>query len=252
MFEISGLSKRDIQEEYEDLVFRKVMAIYVENESKQILAEIKAEKENNNVPVDTREIEKLYDKKERRENLSILWRYSKKVVSFAAMIVFVAIISLSSAVVAFADVRESIAEYLYYYLTYAEKGTHTEVSIGEKFGFIDEEHYNWDGAFAPTYMTEGFMLTDENVGADIKSHTYTYQNEFIYIEQNTEKTGSHIDTEDAQIIKEIVIGNSQGLFVEKGGLTYITWSCGDTLLFVCGTTDSTEIIKISEGLKIVK
>ena len=76
MFEVSGLSKKDIQEEYEDLVFRKVMAIYVENESKQILAEIKAEKESNNEPIDTKAVEKLYDKKERRENLSILWKYS--------------------------------------------------------------------------------------------------------------------------------------------------------------------------------
>ena len=44
MADISGLSKKEIQEEYEDLVFRKVMAIYVQKEGKQILSEIEEEK----------------------------------------------------------------------------------------------------------------------------------------------------------------------------------------------------------------
>ena len=64
MADISGLSKKEIQEEYEDLVFRKVMAIYVQKEGKQILSEIEEEKKNDDIVVDSKAIVKLYDKKE--------------------------------------------------------------------------------------------------------------------------------------------------------------------------------------------
>lgn len=250
MFEVSGLSKKDIQEEYEDLVFRKVMAIYVENESKQILAEIKAEKESNNEPIDTKAVEKLYDKKERRENLGILWKYSKKVVSFAAMIVFVAIVSLSSAVVAFADVREAMIDAIYH-LLYEDNERYTRIEIGENTGFINPEIFDWDGAYAPTYLPEGFVF--ENISGTKSQHSidYNYGNDFISFIQVTNSV-IQVDTENADIIQEIVIGDSNGLFVVKKNITCITWSIGDTALQLLGTASPDEMVKTAEGIKIFK
>ena len=250
MFEVSGLSKKDIQEEYEDLVFRKVMAIYVENESKQILAEIKAEKENNNVPVDTRAIEKLYDKKERRKNLSILWKYSKKVVSFAAMIVFVAIVSLSSAVVAFADVREAVVDALYH-LIYEENERYTRVELGETTGFIDGESFDWEGAYAPTYVPEGFDLKEISKNKSQKIAKYFSDNAYISFSQafNVVK---QIDTENAERNEEIQIGDSIGLLVVNDEITYVLWNIGDTVFHIYGTCETDEIIKMAKSIKIIK
>lgn len=250
MFEVSGLSKKDIQEEYEDLVFRKVMAIYVENESKQILAEIKAEKENNNVPVDTKTIEKLYDKKERRENLSILWKYSKKVVSFAAMIVFVAIVSLSSAVVAFADVREAVVDAIYH-LVYEENERYTQIEIGKTTGFVDSEIYVWENAYAPTYMPE--KLTLESVQDLIIQQliTYSYENEFIIFTQAYDAT-TQLDTESAEVVEEIKIGNSSGILISEDGMTCVAWSIGNMYFQLYGNILPSEIIKIAESIKLVK
>lgn len=42
MAETIGISKQNIQESYEDFIFRKVMAIYAANENKRILSEIKS------------------------------------------------------------------------------------------------------------------------------------------------------------------------------------------------------------------
>lgn len=251
MFEVSGLSKKDIQEEYEDLVFRKVMAIYVENESKQILAEIKAEKENNNVPVDTKAIEKLYDKKERRENLSILWKYSKKVVSFAAMIVFVAIISLSSAVVTFADVRENIAKYLYYYLTFENYDEYAEIGIGEKSGFINPEIYTWDNAYALTYIPNGFVLGSFNDLGTSQYINYSQGNKVISFIQSIETT-SFTDAENADSIKNVIINDSEGILILKDDWSCLSWSIGNKLLQISGTISEEEIIKMAEGVKIFK
>lgn len=251
MFEVSGLSKKDIQEEYEDLVFRKVMAIYVENESRQILAEIKAEKESNNEPVDTKVVEKLYDKKERRENLSILWEYSKKVVSFAAMIVFVAIVSLSSAVVTFADVREAVIEAIYH-LVYENNEEYMLVGMGDRTSFIDPEVFDWDGAYAPTYMPDDFSFENKKDLINQKIVSYRSDSEYVVIKQAVGAGYAYVDNENADYQKQIIINESEAVCVEKNGIVTIVWTCGDTFLSISGKLDYNDAIAIAEGLKIIK
>lgn len=248
MFEVSGLSKKDIQEEYEDLVFRKVMAIYVENESKQILAEIKAEKESNNEPIDTKAVEKLYDKKERRENLGILWKYSKKVVSFAAMIVFVAIVSLSSAVVAFADVREAVVDVIYH-LLYEDNERYTRIEIGENTGFINPEIFDWDGAYAPTYLPKGFVFDGIQKSESQRSINYYNGELFIYFTQAINVV-IQVDTENADVVEKIIVGNSEGLLVVKGDITTIIWNVGETTFNLIGTALPEEMQRMAQGIKI--
>ena len=365
-----NLSEKAIAEKYEDLLFTKVMVLYAAEESEKILSEIENEE-----PADPKNIEKIYSKTERRENFSTLWKVSKKLITFAAMVVFVAVVSLSSVVVASAEAREAVAEAIYH-LVLRKTDRYTEVSIGnstgfidaeiydwegayaptympkeyilkeksempnrksvtyingekyvaisqsvdgvfqidtedadiykkisinesdavyvenkgfvfivwsigektfsvrgtinpeealkiaeslkpiekyeapaEEYEFVDPEHYNYENAYAPTYMTEEFVQTDCSIGTDIKTHIYTFEDKFIYIEQNGITAGSHIDTENAQVVKEIVINGSQALYVEKDGFAYISWSFPDALLFVCGNIDGKEIIKVAEGIK---
>lgn len=250
MLDINGLSKKEIQEEYEDLVFRKVMAIYVENESKQILTEIEEEKKNSSAPVDTKAIEKLYDKKERRENLSILWKYSKKVVSFAAMIVFVAIVSLSSAVIAFADVREAVTDIIYH-LVFAENERYTRVEIGEPTGFIDAEIYDWENAYGLTYVPDGFKLSGVYKYTGQSIIDYGKENEYFSFLQ-AQEASADVDTENAQIVERIVINNSEGLLVVKNSLTTVVWSEGNIYMTIIGNASTEEIINIAENIKKIK
>ena len=88
-----NLSEKEINEKYEDLLFTKVMALYAAEKSKKILSEIEDEE-----PADPKKIEKIYSKTERRENLSVFWKVAKKLITVAAMVVFVAVISISSVV----------------------------------------------------------------------------------------------------------------------------------------------------------
>ena len=366
-----NLSEKAIGEKYEDLLFTKVMALYAAEESEKILSEIENEE-----PADPKNIEKIYSKTERRENFSTLWKVSKKLITFAAMVVFVAVVSLSSVVVASAEAREAVAEAIYH-LVLRKTDRYTEVSIGnstgfvdpeiytwddayaptympkeyilkeksempnrksvtyisgekyvaisqsvdgvfqidtedadiyekisinesdavyvenkgfvfivwsigektfsvrgtinpeealkiaesikpiekyeapaeEEYTFVDPENYDWEGAFAPTYIPEGFNFVECVVGLDSHSNTYENNEKFVIIEQKNKNYTTHIDTENADIIKELTINNSQALYVEKGGLAYITWSFPDTLLFVCGNIDGEEIIKIAEGVR---
>lgn len=250
MADISGLSKKEIQEEYEDLVFRKVMAIYVQKEGKQILSEIEEEKKNDDTVVDSKVIVKLYDKKERKENLNILWKYSKKLVQFAAMVVFVAIISLSSVVIAFADVREAVVDAIYH-LVYEENEKYTKVVIGESKGFVDEEIYSWENAYAPTYIPQGFSFGEMQDLDSQKIITYFSETNFISFAQ-AQNVVTQADTENADRVDHIKINDSEGLLVVKGELTSIIWNIGDTLFTVLGNYSTEELINIANSIKLVK
>lgn len=250
MLDIDGLSKKEIQEEYEDLVFRKVMAIYVQKEGKRILSEIEEEKKKDNTPVDSKAIEKLYDKKERKENLNILWKYSKKLINIAAMVVFVAIVSLSSVVVASAEVREVVIDAIYH-LVYEENERYTQVGIGESTGFIDPEIYDWEGAYAPTYMPDGFVLTETYLEGPLNAVVYSNGQNYIFINQMDKSYNMQIDTENAST-KIIHLHNSEGLLIVKDGLTTITWNEGERLFEISGTINTDEIILIAENMRKIR
>ncbi len=246
-----SLSKQEIQEEYEDLVFRKVMAAYVEKESGRILSEIEEEKAKDKEKVDGRKIEKLYNKLERRENWHTVLHFSKKALNFAAMVVFVAIISLSSVVVASAEARESITDALYH-LIYEDNERYTQITKGQSTGFIDAELYDWEGAFAPTYIPEGFVFSEKQELGSARRITYSCGKQCFIITQSNGEGNLRLDTEGAQKVCEIVINNSIGLLVEKDGISSLVWSEGETLFLINETISSGEIISVAEGMKKIK
>jgi len=237
-----NLSEKAIAEKYEDLLFTKVMALYAEEESEKILSELGEE------TADPKAVQKLFDKKERSENLRTLWKYSKKILQFAAMVVFVAVVSVSSVVVASAEVRETVAEAIYH-LVLEEHKEYTRVSIGESTDFVDPEIYDWEGAYAPTYMPNGFIFTDKIDTGTGYYITYGNGNEYIMFYQDSNHVGANFDTENADIVDEIMIGSSKGLYIYKDGYTIVSWNIGNTFMFLEGTADTYEFIKIAEGIK---
>ena len=251
MYDAEGISKKEIQEEYEDLVFRKVMAIYVKKESEQILSETEEEDPKDGGKADAKSIDKLFSKKERRENLKILWKYSKKVINFAAVLVFVAAVSLSSVVMASAQVRDAITDAIYH-LVYENNERYTQISIGESTGFIDADVYNWVGAYAPTFVPEGYVFKEKIDIENEKVAIYSNGKDDIVFSQSKETTFDRVDTENAETVSTIIIGDSEGLIVYKDGITTISWNYGDTLLSITGQTDASDLINMANGIKIVK
>ena len=240
---VYGLSKKAMTEKYEDLVFTRLMAVYAEDESARILAEIEKE----NITANASGIKKIFDREERKENLAVLWKYSKKVINFVAMVVFVAIVSLSSVVVASADVREAVAEAIYH-LVLRETDRYTEVSIGNSSGFIDPEIYDWEGAYAPTYIPNGFSFGEMQDLDSQKIVTYFSETNFISFVQ-AQNVIQQADTENADRIEQIIINNSEGLLVVKGELTSLTWNIGDTLFTVLGNYYTEELINMAQSIK---
>ena len=242
------LSEESIVEEYENLVFEKVFSIYCAEESKEIFKEIrereKQETEGKQV------IEKLFNKKERKENLNTLGNIFKKGFVFAASFVLVAIISVSSVVVASADIREVVTDIIYH-LVFEENERYTKILPVETNDFIDPELYDWEGAYAPTYMPEGFEFMSRD-DFDLY-HTIGYSNgdKLIYISQFSDNTYK-IDTENASKITYTNINNSKAIIVTKDNKIIVSWFLEKTMFCVRGNIDTDELIKIAKSIKPVK
>ena len=243
-----NLSDKSIQEDYEDIVFRKIMSIHLEEESKQILEEMKNNKSDEKQ--DTNKIRKLIKKNERREQRNILAKYFKKAFLLVASFCLVAIISLSSVVVAFADVREAVTDIIYH-LVFEENEKYTLVSVGETTGFIDPEIYDWEGAYAPTYMPEGFEYSGRYDKKDCHNIEYSHKNKYIFITQFNSGIAK-VDTEDYDEKEIIIVNGSNAILIKKDDLSSISWRLGNTVFWIRGNIEKTELLKIAESIKIYK
>ncbi|MBQ7874359.1 MAG: DUF4367 domain-containing protein [Oscillospiraceae bacterium] len=246
--ETFDLTERNIQEDYEDLIFRKVMAIRCEEESKEILEEMQREKAEKTA--DTKEVEQIFDRRERKENIEAFSGIAKKVFLFAASFVFVVIISVSSAVVASAEVREAVTDAIYH-LIFEENEKYTLVSVGESTGFVDPELYDWEGAYAPTYMPEGYEFVEKENASNIHIIKYSNNSEKIIIKQFI-SFNFLIDSENSDHVENVFINDSQGLLIEKDNYFSVSWVVGETMLVLEGNIGSEEMLKIAESIKIIK
>ena len=238
-----NISEKELAEEYENIVFKKVMAIYCENESKKIADETEKVSEEERILLE-KEINKLISLENRKETGKRVFRYAKKAFVSVAVMFFVVAFSISTVVVASADIRE-----YFYNLLYEEKGGYTKIEVAPNDDFIDPELYDWAGAFAPTYMTNGFEFS--NIYSIEGQHTVTYCKEDLYISivQST-KGSAKINTENSKT-SNITIGESRGLLVIGDGWCSVIWSVGNVMLSVNGTAEYNEIVNIANGIKII-
>ena len=110
MSEASSLSQMSVSDEYEDLVFRKVMAIYIANESARISSEVEKANAEGETTVNSKTINRLFSKANSKKYLNVIRRSAKKIISVAAMLVFVAAVSLTSYVIGIAGVKANVSK----------------------------------------------------------------------------------------------------------------------------------------------
>ncbi|MBQ7873621.1 MAG: DUF4367 domain-containing protein [Oscillospiraceae bacterium] len=233
-----GLSDKYITEEYEDLLFRKVMAKYAEKESARIEAEISAEAEK----ADGGKIKKLFGKKERRENAAILWKYGKKLITAAAMVALVGVISVSSVVYASAEAREAIAEYLYS-LTYKDFGRYTEIT---NQWYADPRSHR----YVITYIPRGFdFMGYSSIGGEGRSENYVKGDRYIYFLEDYSSNREMPDPAVYSYYEERTFGDTPGAVARTAERVEIYLFKEDAVLLVEGNLkDEMILIRVAESI----
>ena len=239
----------------EDAFFRRAMAIYCENESKKVIAEMEAdrtERESNAKP-----LERIFAKLRRERGFSSAFRIAKKVTDRVALLVLAAVIVFAGAVTASADVRSSLAEF---------------TSRWGKFTNIGDESFDLDGedvkSFRVKYSTvwnfdsdgtRNISQGDYIFGGEV---TETYSNYFINYTVGSDAYGPTICSEnnytiryneDSAPIKGVILKDESGI-----PMFYPYYNDnGDNFYMVCRRTEDEEkafkekmILSLPDGTEV--
>ena len=261
MSEASSLSQMSVSDEYEDLVFRKVMAIYIANESARISSEVEKANAEGETTVNSKTINRLFSKANSKKYLNVIRRSAKKIISVAAMLVFVAAVSLTSYVIGIAGVKANVSK-AFTQMDVTDYGEYIQVLPSERKDFYaDDDFKNWKVSYAPTYVPEGYEeYSVYSEGKKVQYRKYGDDECYFSVSQsNSASFVANISTENAEVIKKVMIGDCEALLVvnvrkeTKATLVSVDWVCGDTKLSVNGRNmPADEILRIARGMQKIK
>lgn len=251
MSEKYGLSKKTMTEEYEDLLFRKVMAIYAQKESEKINSE-----EAGKTCGRKKELSELFLRTEKAARLSGMkkgfLRIGRKLSLFAAAFIIVALFSILSVAVVPARMQDDIREFFSSFF-YVE--THESVDIGgilpEKY--ISPESFSIENALAPTWLPEGYELCEEKRRERMTAVTFGNSGkEILIMEYVCSKNRSyHLDFDKGDTTEEIIAGGRKGILITKAGgkSSSLFMSDGAVDVIIHADEPPEVILRIAENMK---
>lgn len=247
------LSKNRLQEEQEELLLKMALVCYFEREDANLRAAVA---KCPDLPENRESAEHAVDRAMRQQHWKAVgqkvWRASAKVVTRAAVVFLTFFIFLTTAFAASAPVRDAIYKILF---SHEDRYTLVQVDPTVSDAFIDADLYTWEHCFAPTYLPKGYKLTTfDDIAGNMLIVRYEKGKNFIQINQAPANVQSsiHIDSENAQTTKPITIGNSEGIYNLKDGKTQIVWQVGGCLVDVISNEDTDEVIKVAQGVQLLR
>lgn len=247
------LNRNRLQEEQEELLLKMALVRYFEREDANLRAAVA---ECPDLPAGMESVEHAVDRAMRQQHWKAVgqkvWRTSAKVVTRAAVVFLTFFILLTTAFAASAPVRDAIYKILF---SHEDRYTLVQVDPTVSDAFIDADLYTWEHCFAPTYLPKGYKLTTfDDIAGNMLIVRYEKGKNFIQINQAPANVQSsiHIDSENAQTTKPITIGNSEGIYNLKDGKTQIVWQVGGCLVDVISNEDTDEVIKVAQGVQLLR
>lgn len=209
-------------------------------------------------PEDRESAEHAVDRAMRRQRWQVIgqkaWQVSGRVVTRAAVVFLTFFICLSTAFAVSPSVRSAV-----YKMIISPQDCFTNVTVAphQPGMFIDADLYTWEHCFAPTYLPEGYELAifEDLAGIDL---LVSYEKGDKYIDFTQTSSGTHcsvsvhVDSENAQITRPIMIGYSEGIYNLKDGETSIVWQVGESMLSLLSNEDTEEVIKIAESIQLLR
>lgn len=113
---------------------------------------------------------------------------------------------------------------------------------------------NWTNAYVPTYIPEGYDVSNISYSDSTKKITFTNQEDdssIVYTEYNS-KNSIAIDTENASLIKSVKINGQNGTLSVKDSTVSLVWIIDNHLITIQGQVSTEEVIRMAEGVKFIK
>lgn len=247
------LNRNRLRIEQEELLLKLALFHYLERENDRLRARMQ---EQPDPPEDRESAEHAVDRAMRRQRWQVIgqkaWQVSGRVVTRAAVVFLTFFICLSTAFAASPSVRNAVYKMI---ISPQDRFTNVTVAPHQPGMFIDADLYTWEHCFAPTYLPEGYeLVTFDNLAGMLLIIRYEKGEKFIQFNQSKAGVqGSiHVDSENAQITRPIMIGYSEGIYNLKDGKTSIVWQVGESMLSLLSNEDTEEVIKIAESIQLLR
>ena len=225
------LNRNRLRIEQEELLLKLALFHYLERENDRLRARMQ---EQPDPPEDRESAEHAVDR------------------ARVAVVFLTFFICLSTAFAVSPSVRGAVYKMI---ISPQDRFTNVTVAPHQPGMFIDADRYTWEHCFAPTYLPEGYELVIfedfEGIGLLV---SYEKGDKYIDFTQTSSgvHTSIHVDSENAQITRPIMIGYSEGIYNLKDGETAIVWQVGESMLDILSNEDTEEVIKIAEGIQLLR
>lgn len=239
--------------EAEELLLKLALFHYLERENDRLRARMQ---EQPDPPEDRESAEHAVDRAMRRQRWQVIgqkaWQVSGRVVTRVAVVFLTFFICLSTAFAVSPSVRSAVYKMI---ISPQDRFTNVTVAPHQPGMFIDADLYTWEHCFAPTYLPEGYELAifEDLAGIEL---LVSYEKGDKYMDFTQTSSGTHcsvhVDSENAQITRPIMIGYSEGIYNLKDGETSIVWQVGESMLSLLSNEDTEEVIKIAESIQLLR
>ena len=245
--------KLKLQEDYENALFRLLMADYTRAEGEALHhenEELRADPNNRPTPVEIwkfqRAVSKAFRNRAAKSAIKSTFYALNRAAAFVVLLFGLFLLST----VAVQAVRVNVLNFL---ISFEREYTSIQIGGADSNSIIGGNVYvTWTDAYVPTYIPDGFRITRLNNEQDYRYINYSHDDgRTVYYYELSAMYESNIDTEDADRIENVSIHGLDALFVEKDGKLSIAWAGGDRMFVISAQVTENEIFKIAEGVRFI-
>ena len=240
--------KMNVYRDYEDALFRATVYRAAEAEGERYAGEMNAEVETRKFEQSRERFRKLLDEKLREKTRGdkyprVYRRFRKGAVLLAAVVVVFAVAMLT--VGAF---RNQV-----FNLMLGVREEYTSFQLQEQEGSGGRYVVDWENAYVPTVIPDGYEIGDVYLTNDIKYIVFhSIQDEgrtITYTEYADDAWNIQLDTESASFVETVAINGNQGTLTEKDGVVKLVWVLDGHMFELTGRADREDILQIAESVK---
>ncbi|GHU80428.1 hypothetical protein FACS1894191_5700 [Clostridia bacterium] len=246
-------SKKDYLEALDYVLLSGALASYAETEGEKLLRrndELSKIHEFRMPPKEEKALRRIFKKYEHRQNLLAVRRIGGKAITHAAVIFLVLAIGFGGTLAVSAEARRALYKMMFTY----EQG-YTLIGL-DHAGYAepaDSGVYTWDYALAPTIMPEYYQVDSVSEMLTFARVSYTTDDgRYLDFLQSKEEGTLLLETDEAEIVQHVFIGESEGLLVVRNGVTRIVWRIGDVMLKIESNDDSSVVMAVAKGIRLLK
>ena len=217
--------------EYNEKVIKEALTLLREKENEEIRKEME---EANKIPefrVKEGEAERFVKQFEKKR--------SRKAWLRAASIVVVMVVSLAVVTLSVDGFREKFTSFFTNFTS--------EEYAGVKVGEEDDLFMSYKGQFVPSVIPEGYKVESVvNDGNMFEIMLKNKQDCMIVLREQNSGLKSNIDTEDADLIRNIEINGMKGLYFQKDATENIFLNSGETMLHIYDDDSEVDLLGFAE------